>query len=221
MGRPAKTVSVKTQAAKPIEKKEEVVSPNLEDIIAKAIANARKEWEKEVAKPTAQAEEETTDIPDSLKLEVVSNVISKFFLKDSEEHPTLNVVFGNYGDKQRITLEQLRSLRNNKPRILEGGMLAIKRVVSEAKKYSIQDVYEELSLTSLYDANGHVTPLTIENLFNPNLGYNEFSAMINERLEMYDVILELAYDKYRKGQFNDNAKMNYFRQISNNQNLFK
>lgn len=221
MGRPAKTVSVKTQAAKPIEKKEEVVSPNLEDIIAKAIANARKEWEKEVAKPTAQAEEETTDIPDSLKLEVVSNVISKFFLKDSEEHPTLNVVFGNYGDKQRITLEQLRSLRNNKPRILEGGMLAIKRVVSEAKKYSIQDVYEELSLTSLYDANGHVTPLTIENLFNPNLGYNEFSAMINERLEMYDVILELAYDKYRKGQFNDNAKMNYFRQVSNNQNLFK
>ncbi len=221
MGRPAKTVSVKTQAANPIEKKEEVVSPNLEDIIAKAIANARKEWEKEVAKPTAQAEEETTDIPDSLKLEVVSNVISKFFLKDSEEHPTLNVVFGNYGDKQRITLEQLRSLRNNKPRILEGGMLAIKRVVSEAKKYSIQDVYEELSLTSLYDANGHVTPLTIENLFNPNLGYNEFSAMINERLEMYDVILELAYDKYRKGQFNDNAKMNYFRQISNNQNLFK
>lgn len=221
MGRPAKTVSVKTQAAKPIEKKEEVVSSNLEDIIAKAIANARKEWEKEVVKPTAQAEDETTDLPDSLKLEVVSNVISKFFLKDSEEHPTLNVVFGNYGDKQRITLEQLRSLRNNKPRILEGGMIAIKRVVSEAKKYSIQDVYEELSLTNLYDANGHVTPLTIENLFNPNIGYNEFSAMINERLEMYDVILELAYDKYRKGQFNDNAKMNYFRQISNNQNLFK
>jgi hypothetical protein len=221
MGRPAKTVSVETQAAKSVEKKEEVVSPNLEDIIAKAIANARKEWEKEVAKPTAQAEEETTDIPDSLKLEVVSNVISKFFLKDSEEHPTLNVVFGNYGDKQRITLEQLRSLRNNKPRILEGGMLAIKRVVSEAKKYSIQDVYEELSLTSLYDANGHVTPLTIENLFAPNLDFNVFSAMINERLEMYDVILELAYDKYRKGQFNDNAKMNFFRQVSNNQNLFK
>jgi hypothetical protein len=142
-------------------------------------------------------------------------------LKDSEEHPILNVVFGNYGDKQRITLEQLRSLRNNKPRILEGGMLAIKRVVSEAKKYSIQDVYEELSLTNLYDANGHVTPLTIENLFAPNLDFNVFSAMINERLEMYDVILELAYDKYRKGQFNDNAKMNFFRQVSNNQNLFK
>ena len=221
MGRPAKTVSTEPQEGKAVIAENATVAPNLEEIIAKAIANARKEWEKEVAKPTAQAEEETTDIPDSLKLEVVSNVISKFFLKDSEEHPTLNVVFGNYGDKQRITLEQLRSLRNNKPRILEGGMLAIKRVVSEAKKYSIQDVYEELSLSDLYDANGHVTPLTIENLFDPILGYNEFSAKINERLEMYDVILELAYEKYRKGQFNDNAKMNYFRQVSNNQNLFK
>ncbi len=221
MGRPRKTVSDETQIEESVVAENATVVTNLDEIIAKAIANARKEWEKEVVKQPVKVEEETTDIPDTLKLEVISNVISKFFLKDSDEHPILNVVFGNYGDKQRITLEQLRSLRNNKPRILEGGMLAIKRVVSEAKKYSIQDVYEELSLTSLYDANGHVTPLTIENLFDPNLGYNEFSAMINERLEMYDVILELAYDKYRKGQFNDNAKMNFFRQTSNNQNLFK
>lgn len=221
MGRPRKTVSDETQIEESVVAENATVVPNLDEIIAKAIANARKEWEKEVVKQPVKVEEETTDIPDTLKLEVISNVISKFFLKDSDEHPTLNVVFGNYGDKQRITLEQLRSLRNNKPRILEGGMLAIKRVVSEAKKYSIQDVYEELSLTSLYDANGHVTPLTIEKLFDPNLGFNEFSEMINERLEMYDVILELAYDKYRKGQFNDNAKMNFFRQISNNQNLFK
>lgn len=221
MGRPAKTVSVETQTEKPTVAENTVVAPNLEDIIAKAIANARKEWEKEIVKSTVQTEDEATDVPDSLKLEVTSNVISKFFLKDSEEHPMLNVVFANYGDKQRVTLEQLRSLKNRKPGILEGGMIAIKRVISDAKKYSIQDVYEELSLTDLYDANGHVTPLTIEKLFDPNLGFNEFSAMINERLEMYDVVLELAYDKYRKGQFNDNAKMNYFRQISNNQNLFK
>lgn len=221
MGRPAKTVSVETQTEKPTVAENTVVAPNLEDIIAKAIANARKEWEKEIVKSTVQTEDEATDVPDSLKLEVTSNVISKFFLKDSEEHPMLNVVFANYGDKQRVTLEQLRSLKNRKPGILEGGMIAIKRVISDAKKYSIQDVYEELSLTDLYDANGHVTPLTIEKLFDPNLGFNEFSAMINERLEMYDVVLELAYDKYRKGQFNDNGKMNYFRQISNNQNLFK
>ncbi len=221
MGRPRKPVSDEPQIEESVVAETATVTPNLEEIIAKAIANARKEWEKEVQKAPEKVEEDFQDIPDTLKLEVVSNVISKFFLKDSEEHPILNVVFGNYGDKQRITLEQLRSLRNNKPRILEGGMLAIKRVVSEAKKYSIQDVYEELSLTNLYDANGHVTPLTIENLFAPNLDFNVFSAMINERLEMYDVILELAYDKYRKGQFNDNAKMNFFRQVSNNQNLFK
>lgn len=221
MGRPAKTVSVETQTEKPTVAENTVVAPNLEDIIAKAIANARKEWEKEIVKSTVQTEDEATDVPDSLKLEVTSNVISKFFLKDSEEHPMLNVVFANYGDKQRVTLEQLRSLKNRKPGILEGGMIAIKRVISDAKKYSIQDVYEELSLTNLYDANGHVTPLTIESLFDPNLGFNEFSALINERLEMYDVILELAYEKYRKGQFNDNGKMNFFRQVSNNQNLFK
>jgi len=221
MGRPAKTVSTEPKVENPVVSENAIVAPNIEEIIAKAIANARKDWEKEVQKTSEKAEEDFQDIPDTLKLEVVSNVVSKFFLKDSEEHPTLNVVFGNYGDKQRITLEQLRSLRNNKPKIIEGGMIAIKRVVSEAKKYSIQDVYEELSLTNLYDANGHLTPLTIENLFAPNLDFNVFSAMINERLEMYDVVLELAYDKYRKGQFNDNAKMNFFRQVSNNQNLFK
>ena len=51
--------------------------------------------------------------------------------------------------------------------------------------------------------------------------FAEFSAKMNERIEMYDVVLEIAYEKYRKGQFNDNAKMSFFRQMSNNQNLFK
>lgn len=190
--------------------------------IEEAVAKAKAEWDAGITKqPETIQEESRGDIPDSLKIEVISNVVCKFFLKDNEEHPTVNMVFGDYGDKNRLTLAQLQSIRNNKPKILTSGMLAIKRVVSENKLFTIKDVYEELVLTNLYDSNGHLTPLTIESLFDDKCGYNEFSAMIDERIDMYDTVLELAYEKYRKGQFNDNAKMNYFRQKSNNPNFFK
>lgn len=217
MARQSKSVSVEPEI------QPEKQMPDFESImqkaIAEAVAKARMEWESGQTKQ--EAVEERGDIPDNLKVEVVSNVISKFFLKDSEEHPTVNITFGDYGDKNRLTLAQLQSIKNNKPKILKSGMLAIKRVVSENKQFTINDVYEELILTDLYNANGHLTPLNIEDLFSDKVTFAEFSAKINERIEMYDVVLEIAYEKYRKGQFNDNAKMSFFRQMSNNQNLFK
>ena len=217
MGRTSKsaTTEPEVQTEKQMPDFESIMKKAIED----AVAKARAEWESGQVKQTVS--EERGDIPDNLKIEVISNVIGKFFLKDSEEHPTVNMTFGDCGDKNRLTLAQLQSIKNNKPKILKSGMLAIKRVVSENKQFTINDVYEELILTDLYDGNGHLTPLNIEDLFNDKVTFSEFSAKMNERLEMYDVVLEIAYEKYRKGQFNDNAKMSFFRQMSNNQNLFK
>jgi len=80
---------------------------------------------------------------------------------------------------------------------------------------------EELSLTKLYSTSALITPMTIDAIFDSKVSYNDFDVAVRSNLEMYDVILEVAYDKYRHGAFSDNGKMNLFRELSKNDNLFR
>ncbi len=180
----------------------------------------------EVAKKTAtqvetQVEEDMVIIPENAKIEVSSNIVGTFILKDNIEHPTVNITFGKYGDKIRMTMAEAMAVARQKEKIFGFGMLAIKRVICDDKRVKLEHVYDELKVSDLYDGQDMLTPNNIDSLFKSEVTLEEFTRKINARPQMYEIVLEIAYEKYRKGQFNDNAKMSFFRQKSNNDNLFR
>lgn len=198
---------------------------DIEKLIAEAVANAvskvRAEYENSEDIQPENKNIEYVDIPDTLKIELVSNVVGKFFLKDREDSPSINTVLGDRGDTIRITYQELNSLKRNKPQILYRGMLAIKRVLTDNKAYTIEQVWDELGLSSLYSKNALATPNNFDRLFEIDVDANQFNQFINNNPDLFDTLLEIGYEKFRKGIFNDNAKMSVFRTLSKNENYFK
>jgi len=170
-----------------------------------------------------QEVEDNSDIfvPDNAKIEVSSNVVGTFILKDNVENPTVNVIFGKYGDKVRLSMSEAHAIARQKDKIFRYGLLAIQKVVCENKKVKLTHVYDELKVSDLYEVENEITPVNIETLFGSTIDVAEFTRRINSRPELYEIVLEVAHEKFRKGQFNDNAKMSVFRQISKNENLFR
>lgn len=180
------------------------------------------ELAKQNAKPVeSEIEEEMVIIPENAKIEVSSNIVGTFILKDNVEHPTVNITFGKYGDKIRMTMAEAMAVSRQKEKVFGYGMLAIRRVICDDKRVKLEHVYDDLKVADLYSGNDVLTPSNIESLFKPEVTLDEFTRKINDRPQMYEIVLEIAYEKYRKGQFNDNAKMSFFRQKSNNDNLFR
>lgn len=180
----------------------------------------------EIAKRTVvpakqEAEEDFIVVPENAKIEVSSNIVGTFILKDNIEHPTVNITFGKYGDKIRMTMAEAMAVARQKEKIFGFGMLAIKRVICDDKRVKLEHVYDELKVSDLYGGQDMLTPNNIDSLFKSEVTLEEFTRKINARPQMYEIVLEIAYEKYRKGYFNDNAKMSFFRQTSNNDNLFR
>ena len=118
-------------------------------------------------------------------------------------------------------MAEAMAVSRQKEKVFGYGMLAIRRVICDDKRVKLEHVYDDLKVTDLYSGNDVLTPSNIESLFKPEVTLDEFVGKINARPQMYEIVLEIAYEKYRKGQFNDNAKMSFFRQKSNNDNLFR
>jgi len=156
---------------------------NIEAIIKEAVAIARREWEAENKKTkveTLVVDEE--DLPETTKIEIISNVINKFYLKDRDDAPLVNTIFGNRGDKFRLNLVELNSIKRNKPYLLSSGMLAISKVIGDSKGTKLQQLLEELSLTKLYSTSALITPMTIDAIFDSKVSYNDFDVAVRSNL---------------------------------------
>ncbi len=209
---------------RPATKKPVVKEDLLAGLDESTIAIIKKIVDQELAKQkvkTIEIEDDYVVVPDNAKIEVSSNVVGLFGLKDNVEHPMVNITFGKYGDKVRLTMAEANSIARQKERVFGYGMLAIKRLICDDKRVNLSHVYDELKVSDLYADDNELTPVNIESLFSPDVSLDEFTRRINNRPQMYEIVLEIAYEKYRKGLFNDNAKMSYFRQTSNNDNLFR
>jgi hypothetical protein len=109
---------------------------------------------------------------------------------------------------------------SSKPTFIKKGQIAITDVYSD-EDIEIEDILKDLRLDNIYDCENKIDPRYLKDLLTDKINEKDFMSLINNTPEMAETVVEIAYILYRKGLFNDNAKMNFLRQIYRNQNLFK
>jgi len=159
-------------------------------------------------------------IPDYTKIRIQSNIDGKFLFTEDRGKVRVFIQLDNFEDSAVLSYEELRTFYSSKPNFIRKGQIAITAVYSD-EDIDIEDVLKDLRLEGIYMNNDKIDPRNIKDLLTSKVNEKEFMNLINNTPEIAETVVEIAYIFYRKGQFNDNAKMNFLRQIFRNQNLFK
>jgi len=159
-------------------------------------------------------------IPDNTKVRIQSNVDGKFIFTEDRGKIRVFVQLDNFEDSAVISYEELRTMYSSKPSLIKKGQIAIIDVYSD-EDIEIEDILKDLRLDNIYDCKNKIDPRYIRDLLTDKVNEKDFMSLINNTPEMAETVVEIAYILYRQGLFNDNAKMNFLRQIYRNQNLFK
>ncbi len=159
-------------------------------------------------------------IPDNTKIRIQSNVDGKFIFTEDRGKIRVFVQLDNFEDSAVISYEELRTMYSSKPNFIKKGQIAITDVYSD-EDIEIEDILKDLRLDNIYDCKNKIDPRYIRDLLTDKVNEKDFMSLINNTPEMAETVVEIAYILYRQGLFNDNAKMNFLRQIYRNQNLFK
>jgi DUF2075 family protein len=200
--------------------------PDLSELIKKITAEVTADLEKkykdkikeiENIKPKAK---KYKYIPDSTKVRIQSNIGGIFVFQEDRGKVRVFVQLDGHGDTAVISYEELRAMHAIKPNFLKSGKLAITDVYSN-EGIELEDVLVDLRVDNLYLDEKSINPKNIVDIFSDEVAPNDFEKLLNNTPEIAETVLENAYILYRRGQFNDNSKMNYLRQIFNNTELFK
>jgi len=159
-------------------------------------------------------------IPDYTKIRIQSNIDGKFLFTEDRGKVRVFIQLDNFEDSAVLSYEELRTFYSSKPNFIRKGQIAITAVYSD-EDIDIEDVLKDLRLEGIYMNNDKIDPRNIKDLLTSKVNEKEFMNLINNTPEIAETVVEIAYILYRKGQFNDNVKMNFLRQIFKNQNLFK
>lgn len=159
-------------------------------------------------------------IPDNTKVRIQSNVDGVFHFTEDRGKIRVFIQLDSFGDSAVISYEELRTFYSSKPNFIRKGQIAITDVYSDGD-IEIEDILKDLRVDNIYGCEDKIDPRYLLDLLTDKVDNNEFMSLINNTSDMAETVLEVAYIFYRKGQFNDNAKMNYLRQIFRNPNLFK
>ena len=159
-------------------------------------------------------------IPDYTKIRIQSNIDGKFLFTEDRGKVRVFIQLDNFEDSAVLSYEELRTFYSSKPNFIRKGQIAITAVYSD-EDIDIEDVLKDLRLEGIYMNNDKIDPRNIKDLLTSKVNEKEFMNLINNTPEIAETVVEIAYILYRKGQFNDNVKMNFLRQIFRNQNLFK
>jgi len=159
-------------------------------------------------------------IPDNTKVRVQSNVDGKFLFTEDRGKIRVFIQLDDFEDSAVISYEELRTFYSAKPSFIKKGQIAITDVYSD-EDIEIEDILKDLRVDNIYDCENKIDPRHLKDLLTNKVNEKDFMSLINNTPEMAETVVEIAYILYRKGQFNDNAKMNFLRQIYRNQNLFK
>lgn len=159
-------------------------------------------------------------IPDNTKVRVQSNVDGKFLFTEDRGKIRVFVQLDNFEDSAVISYEELRTLYSSRPSFIRKGQIAITDVYSD-EDIEIEDILKDLRLDNIYGCEDKIDPRYLKDLLTDKVDEKDFMSLINNTPEMAETVVEIAYILYRQGLFNDNAKMNFLRQIFRNQNLFK
>lgn len=159
-------------------------------------------------------------IPDHTKIRVQSNIDGKFLFTEDRGKIRVFIQLDNFEDSAVISYEELRTFYSSRPNFIRKGQIAITDVYSD-EDIEIEDVLKDLRIDNIYDCDDKIDPRYLKDLLTDKINEKDFMSLINNTPEMGETVVEVAYILYRKGLFNDNAKMNFLRQIFRNQNLFK
>lgn len=195
----------------------EQTSTNIDELIARAVAEAlekqKKDFESIGKKPRNKF------VPENARVRIETNIGGKFIMSDNRGQ-NFFVELNGYKDSTTIIFKDLKNFHGRNYKLFTSGKVAITDVVSDVD-IELEDVIKDLNLTKIYFDNNRISPIDIETIFSDNMGLAEFEKKVTNSPEIAETILEVAYILYRRGTFNDNAKMNFLRQIYRNPNLFK
>ena len=157
-------------------------------------------------------------IPDNTKIRIKSNVDGMFIYSEDRGKVKVFVEIKNHQETVVLNYDELRVL-STKP-YFKRGTLAIIDVYSDGD-IELEDLLKDLRLDNIYLDESKVDPMDLETLFTNEVSVKDFEKKIKNSSDMAEAILDTAYVLYKQGTFNDNAKMNYLRQIFRNTELFK
>jgi hypothetical protein len=241
MARPKSKVKPETPK---IENKQEVtLTPqttptiNIDEAIAKAVAVALAQKEAEFQKQLEQVKSNVETkveikavetpkfgksgrrfIPDNTRIRIEQNIDGKFLISDNRGQ-NFFIELNGYKDSTTMAYKDLKNFYGRSHTFFTSGKLAITDVVSDSE-ITLEDVIYDLNLQKTYYDEKRVSPVDVENLFYDDVTTVEFEKKLQNSLEIAETMLEVAYVLYKRGQFSDNAKMNVFRQILRNPQLF-
>jgi hypothetical protein len=192
---------------------EEVISKLVEKQSNDEVINSA-----DIAVNTITEKPEFIFIPDETKIEIFTNISGITVLKETKGRCNVFLTLNGYKQSGRITFEELRAVFAKFRKMFESGEVAISRVYTQDKNIDLEAVIKDIGIEDLYLNNDIITPITIEQSL--KLQYEEFEKKFNKSKSLQTTICEVAVVLYKKGQFNDNQKMNLFRQYFRNPKLF-
>lgn len=199
----------------------EEVTKQVEDKYEKKIEELKKSLdEKTVEIQQSTLKKNYKFIPDNTKVRIQSNIDGIFHFTEDRGKIRVFIQLDNFEDSAVISYEELRTFYSSKPNFIRKGQIAITDVYSDGD-IEIEDILKDLRVDNIYGNEDKIDPRFMKDLLTDKVDNEKFMFLLNNTSEMAETVLEIAYILYRKGQFNDNAKMNYLRQMFRNQNLFK
>lgn len=190
---------------------------NIDELIAKAVTEALEKQKKDFESTGKKSRSKF--VPENARVRIETNIGGKFIMSDNRGQ-NFFIELNGYKDSTTIIFKDLKNFHGRNYKLFTSGKVAITDVISDVD-IELEDVIKDLNLTKIYFDENRISPMNIEIIFNDDMGLAEFERKVTNSPEIAETILEVAYILYRRGTFNNNAKMNFLRQIYKNPNLFK
>jgi len=160
-------------------------------------------------------------VPENTKIRIKSNIGGTFIFQEDRGKTRAFINIAGYGQSIIISYAELELLRYSKQSFIRSGTISIDEVFSN-EGIEFDDVVKELKLDDMYLDKKKIDPRNIEEMFNDEItSDSDFGAKLNASPDMGEVLVEVANVLYKRGQFNNNTKMNLIRQKFGRPNLFK
>lgn len=208
-----------TLVEKGLENQSDSPALNVDELIAKAVADALEKQRLEIhmEKPPIKKIKHNF-IPDHARVRISTNIDGKFIISDTRGQ-NFFIELNGYKDSTTISFKDLKNFYGKNYTLFTSGKLVVADVSSDSE-IELVDVIRDLNLNKIYLDNKKVSPIDIENLFTDNIQASEFESKLKNSTEIVETIVEVGHILYKQGQFSDNNKMNIIRQMFRNPSLF-
>jgi hypothetical protein len=161
-------------------------------------------------------------VPLDLQITVSSNVDGTYILSENKGSIDYFIPFNDYKDTAILSYKELKTLNSYKVRNVADGMLAIiEAYTKDGAPFDLNKIYKNLGIDDLYNDKDRISPLEIDYVLSDECDINEFRHKLSNSGGMGEIVLEIASRLKKQGKFNNAIKMDIFRELFGNTNLFR